>query len=82
MRYVGKWYRASNSVNLEVTDALIFRGSRSGRYAVHRSSVVVVSKHHKSMYAIRSESGLEKKFGSPALEVSDSKRLRKCQIAN
>jgi hypothetical protein len=29
-----------------------------------------------------SESGLQKKFGSPAMEVSDSKRLRKCQIGN
>lgn len=52
-------------VNLEVTDALIFRGSGSGRYAVHRSSVVVVRKDHKSMYAIRSERWLQKKFGSP-----------------
>jgi len=33
------------------------------------------------MYEIRSESGLQKKFGSRALAVSDGKRLRKCQIA-
>ncbi len=47
-------------VNLEVTDALIFRGSRSVCYMVDRSSVDVVSKHHKSMYAICSESGCKK----------------------
>jgi hypothetical protein len=47
-------------VNLEVTDALIFRGSGSVRYVVDRSSVDVVSKHHKSMYAICSESGYKK----------------------
>jgi hypothetical protein len=47
-------------VNLEVTDALIFRGSGSVRHVVDRSSVDVVSKHHKSMFAICSESGCKK----------------------
>ncbi len=47
-------------VNLEVIDALIFRGSGSVRYEVDRSSVDVVSKHRKSMYAIFSESGCKK----------------------
>ncbi len=47
-------------LNLEVTDALIFRGSGSLRYVVDRSSVAGVSKHHKSMYAICSESGCKK----------------------
>jgi hypothetical protein len=55
-----KWYKGSNLMKLEVTDALIFRGSRSVRYVVDRSSVDVVSKHHKSMYAICSESGCKK----------------------
>jgi hypothetical protein len=47
-------------LNLEVTDALIFRGSGSVRYVADRSSVDAVSKHHKSMYAICSESGCNK----------------------
>jgi hypothetical protein len=47
-------------MNLEVTDALVFGESGSVRYVVDRSSVDVVSKNHKSMYAIYSESGCKK----------------------